>query len=54
MKTAYVFPGQVVISRNIRAIEDACKKLKEVGAKRVLPLMVNGAFHSPCMESARQ
>ena len=49
----YNCPGQVVISGNVDAVKTACVRLKEVGAKRVLPLAVNGAFHSPCMEPAR-
>ena len=50
----YNCPGQVVISGNIEAVKTACAKLKEIGAKRVLPLAVSSAFHSPCMEPARQ
>lgn len=46
-------PGQVVISGGIDAIKLACKRLKNEGAKRALPLIVGGAFHSPYMESAR-
>lgn len=49
----YNSPGQVVISGNVEAIKEACKKLKEAGAKRALPLIVGGAFHSPLMEPAR-
>ena len=49
----YNSPGQVVISGNVDAVNEACAKLKEVGAKRTLPLSVGGAFHSPLMESAR-
>lgn len=46
-------PGQIVISGNMDAVNEACKKMKEVGAKRALPLAVSGAFHSPCMEPAK-
>lgn len=46
-------PGQVVISGNVEAIQEACAKLKEAGAKRALQLTVGGAFHSPLMEPAR-
>jgi [acyl-carrier-protein] S-malonyltransferase len=49
----YNCPGQVVISGDVAAIEVACAKMKEAGAKRALPLQVGGAFHSPFMEPAR-
>ena len=49
----YNCPGQVVISGEIEAIEAACVKFKEEGARRALPLKVGGAFHSPLMEPAR-
>jgi [acyl-carrier-protein] S-malonyltransferase len=44
--------GQVVISGSIKGVEEASEVLKASGAKRVLPLKVSGAFHSPFMESA--
>lgn len=50
----YNCPGQIVISGTNKGIEIACAKLTEAGAKRVLPLKVGGAFHSPLMEPARQ
>lgn len=50
----YNCPGQLVISGPINTIKDACKAMKEAGAKRALPLPVGGAFHSPLMEPARQ
>jgi [acyl-carrier-protein] S-malonyltransferase len=49
----YNCPGQLVISGNIDAINDACEKMKAAGAKRVLPLKVGGAFHSPLMQPAK-
>jgi [acyl-carrier-protein] S-malonyltransferase len=45
-------PGQVVISGEAAAVEAASVALKEAGARRVIPLAVSGAFHSPLMESA--
>ncbi len=50
----YNCQGQLVISGSHEGINLATEKLKEAGAKRVLPLQVGGAFHSPLMESARQ
>lgn len=50
----YNCPGQLVISGSIPAVEKACEKLTEAGAKRALMLQVGGAFHSPLMEPARE
>ena len=50
----YNCPGQVVISGEEAAIDVACQKLLEAGAKRALKLKVGGAFHSPLMEPARE
>jgi [acyl-carrier-protein] S-malonyltransferase len=50
----YNCPGQLVISGSMKGVEIASEKLKEAGAKRVLPLKVGGAFHSPLMESAKE
>lgn len=50
----YNCPGQLVISGSMKGIDIACEKLKEVGAKRAIPLKVGGAFHSPLMEPARE
>lgn len=49
----YNCPGQIVISGTMEAIDAACPKMLEAGAKRALKLKVGGGFHSPCMEPAR-
>ena len=46
-------PGQLVISGNVEAINEACARIKAAGAKRALPLKVGGAFHSPLMQPAK-
>jgi len=48
----YNCPGQIVISGSFKGVELASEQLKAAGVKRVLPLKVGGAFHSPLMESA--
>lgn len=50
----YNCPGQVVISGSITGIEKAMEACKAAEARRVLPLLVGGAFHSPLMESAKE
>ena len=50
----YNCPGQLVISGEISAVENACEVLTNKGARRALLLPVGGAFHSPMMEPARE
>jgi [acyl-carrier-protein] S-malonyltransferase len=45
-------PDQTVISGEVAAVDEACDKLKNAGAKKVIPLTVSGAFHSPLMQTA--
>jgi [acyl-carrier-protein] S-malonyltransferase len=49
----YNCPGQIVISGEIKSVINLCEKLKEKGAKRTIILKVDGAFHSPLMEDAK-
>ena len=49
----YNCDGQIVISGEVEAVNEACEKCKAAGAKRALVLQVGGAFHSPLMEPAR-
>ncbi len=46
-------PGQVVIAGAPGAVEAAAANAKDLGAKRVMPLQVAGAFHTPFMTPAR-
>jgi [acyl-carrier-protein] S-malonyltransferase len=49
----YNAPGQVVIAGSPDAVDEASKHAKELGAKRIMPLQVSGAFHTPFMTPAR-
>jgi len=49
----YNSPGQLVISGTIEGVEKAIELCKQKGAKIAKKLEVDGAFHSPLMESAR-
>lgn len=48
----YNCPGQIVISGRMEAVETACEKLKEAGAKRAILLNVSGPFHSEMLKGA--
>ena len=42
-------PGQVIISGRLQALQAAEEPMRASGAKRIVPLAVSGAFHSPLM-----
>ncbi len=48
----YNCPGQIVISGRTEAVNEACGKLKEAGAKRTVRLNVSGPFHSSMLTGA--
>lgn len=50
----YNCPGQIVISGERTAVERAQEPLRAAGAKRIVPLQVSGAFHSPYMKPAAE
>ena len=50
----YNAPGQVVISGEVDAVKHAMESAKDLGASKVIPLNVSGAFHSPLMVPARE
>ena len=45
-------PGQIVISGRLSAVQEACARLKEAGARRTVPLNVSGPFHSSLLAGA--
>ena len=47
-------PGQILIAGTLQGLEVASELLKKNGAKRILPLDVSGAFHSPLMKEAQE
>jgi [acyl-carrier-protein] S-malonyltransferase len=50
----YNCPGQLVISGEIPAVEQACKEMQAAGAMKTVMLSVGGAFHSPLMQPAQE
>lgn len=54
LPTNYNAPNQIVISGTVNAVQVAAERLKEAGARRIVPLMVAGAFHSPIMQPAAE
>lgn len=49
----YNTPGQLVIGGHAQAVDAASEKCLEAGAKRAVPLVVSGPFHTPLMEEAK-
>lgn len=47
-------PGQVVISGSKKGIKLACKAFQTEGAKKAIPLLISGSFHTPFMEEVQQ
>jgi [acyl-carrier-protein] S-malonyltransferase len=50
----YNAPGQVVIAGSPESVDDAAEAARELGAKKVMPMAVSGAFHTPFMAPARE
>lgn len=50
----YNGPGQVVISGSKKGVRLACKAFMNEGAKKAVPLLIGGSFHTPYMEKARE
>ncbi|URZ02985.1 ACP S-malonyltransferase [Clostridium felsineum] len=50
----YNCPGQIVIAGEVKAVEEACSKLKEAGARRTLMLSVSGPFHTSMLRNAAE
>ncbi|MCT4542717.1 MAG: ACP S-malonyltransferase [Vallitalea sp.] len=50
----YNCPGQIVIAGEVNALNIACEKLENAGARRVIKLNVSGPFHTPMLSSAAE
>ncbi|PJI08510.1 MULTISPECIES: ACP S-malonyltransferase [Clostridium] len=50
----YNCPGQIVIAGEVKAVENACAKLKESGARKTIMLSVSGPFHTSMLKSAAE
>lgn len=48
----YNCPGQIVITGKTGAVQEACRRLNDAGARRMMPLKVSGPFHSPMLAQA--